>query len=322
MKKTNLFLFFFLGALNSQAQGIAFEKTEMITTQITPHFYILAGSLNTDPGHPEGAGGRIGVFTGPEGILMVDGSYAPLSDKVVEAIKKFSDAPVRFLINTHEHPDHTGGNPYFAKMGALIFAREETRNALAQPFPPAVKTAIGKAASDTDPARLPVVTFGGTSTVKIYLNGETIDLIPVLAAHTDGDTMVRFEQEDVIMIGDFYRNYGYPFIDPAHGGTFKGVLAAIDTLMKIAGPKTKLVPGHGTMITKTDLLPYRDMIIAIRNKIQTMIDAGQTKQQVLTAKLTAPYDAKVKGGTDPLAAGPGTSADRFVGSLYDEETKH
>jgi cyclase len=206
-------------------------------------------------------------------------------------------------------------------LGALIFAREETRQDMSKPFPPALAAVIGSAASDTDKARLPIVTYGSTGPLKIYLNGEVIDIIPVVASHTNGDSMIRFEHEDVIMIGDFYRNYGYPFIDAAHGGNFSGVIIAIDNLLQISGPDTKLVPGHGTIINKSDLLSYRAMIVNIQTKVQKMIADGKTKTEVLAAKLTEPYDASVPGGTVPLPAGLGTSADRFVSNLYDELKK-
>ncbi len=161
-----------------------------------------------------------------------------------------------------------------------------------------------------DPARLPVITYGLGDPVKFRMDGEVVDLIPVRAAHTGGDTMVRFENADVIMIGDFYRNYGYPFIDTNNGGTLKGALEALDAVMKLAGPNTKLIPGHGTIINRSDIVPYRDMILGVQAKVQQMINQGKSEQEVLAAKVTAPYDAKVPGGL--LPAGTGTSADRFV----------
>jgi cyclase len=249
------------------AQGIDYAKIDILTEKLAPGVYALTGSPGGDPGHPEAAGGRIGLLVGAEGVLMVDAQYAPLTEKVVAAIRKLSPAPIRFLVNTHEHPDHTGGNPNFAKMGALLFSREEARQALDQPPPPAVAAAVGNAASFTDPARLPTVTYGDGSPVKIRLDGETVDLIPVPAAHTDGDTIVRFETADVMMIGDFYRNFGYPFIDPSHGGSFNGVLEALDIVMKLAGPNTKLVPGHGTIVAKDEIPPYRDMILNVRANV-------------------------------------------------------
>jgi cyclase len=148
------------------------------------------------------------------------------------------------------------------------------------------------------------------------MNGEIVDLIPVRAAHTGGDTMIRFENADVIMIGDFYRNYGYPFIDTNNGGTLKGALEALELTMKLSGPNTRLIGGHGTTIHRDDIVPYRDMIVDIQTKVQRMIREGKSQQEVLTAKLTAPYDAKVPGGL--LPAGAGTSADRFVGMVYSQ----
>jgi glyoxylase-like metal-dependent hydrolase (beta-lactamase superfamily II) len=128
--------------------------------------------------------------------------------------------------------------------------------------------------------------------------------------------MIRFENANAIMIGDFYRNYGYPYIDTNNGGTLKGALEALDATMKLAGPDTKLIPGHGTIISRTDLVPYRDMILDVRAKVQQMISKGKSLQEVLAAKVTAPYDAKVPGGL--LPAGAGTSADRFVAMVYAE----
>lgn len=300
------------------AQGIDYSKAEIITEQVGPNVYALTGSPNVDPGHMEGAGGRIGVLIGPDGVLMVDAQYAPLTDKVIAAIRKLTDAPIRFLINTHEHPDHTGGNPNFAKLGALILAREETYEDLVQVPPPAAQAAIGEAASFTDPARLPVLTYGQGSPLKIRMDDEVVDVISAPPSHTDGDTIVRFEKADVMMIGDFYRNYGYPFVDPSHGGTIKGVLAALDLVMQVADAKTVLLPGHGSVVSVADLAPYRDMIVDVEGKVQQMIDEGKSVQEVLAAKLTAPYDAKVPGGLTPLPAGLGTSANRFVGEMYAE----
>lgn len=307
-----------LAAALAHSQGIDFAKTEILTQKLAPNIYILTGSPGADPGHPEGAGGRIGVLVGPDGVFMVDATYAPLSDKVVAAIRKLSAAPIRFVVDTHFHPDHSGGNPNFAKRGALVIAREEVWQTLSQPLPPAVAAAIGSAASLTDPARLPVLTYGLGAQLKFRLDGETVDVMGLPPAHTDGDTLVRFEKANVIMIGDFYRNYGYPFADTNHGGSFAGVLQALDRVMELADSDTQLVPGHGTVITRADLLPYRDMIVSVRKSVQQMIRNGKTRQDILSAKLTAPYDARVPGGHTPLPAGLGTSADRFVSELYAE----
>ncbi len=296
----------------AQGPGTDFSKIDITTEKIAPNLYMLSGSAGLDPGHQDAAGGRIGVLAGPDGIFMVDAQYAQLTDKVLAAIRQISTAPIRFLVNTHVHIDHTGGNANFAKMGVSIFAREELREELAHP----PTMANGNPAPARDPASLPVITYGLGSPVKLHMNGEIVDLIPVRAAHTGGDSMIRFENANAIMIGDFYRNYGYPYIDTNNGGSLKGALEALDATMELAGPDTKLIPGHGTIIHRTDLIPYRDMILAVEAKVQQMISQGMTREEVLAAKVTAPYDAKVPGGL--LPAGAGTSADRFVGMVYSE----
>jgi len=299
--------------LSAAAQGIQYDKIELIPETFAPNLTMLAGSKDVDPGHPDGAGGRIGVLHGPDGILVVDSQYGQIADKILAAIKRISPAPIRILVNTHIHIDHTGGNAAFAKAGATIYAREELRQQMINP----VRRADGSPGLVRDPAGYPVVTYGMGEPVRFHLNGEIVELIPVRAAHTGGDTIIRFQNANAIMIGDFYRNFGYPYIDTANGGSLKGLLDGLEQTMKLAGPDTKLIPGHGTIINRTDIVPYRDMIFAVQEKVRAMIARGATEQQVLAAKLTAPYDAKVPGGLLP-AAGGGTSADRFVGAVYQE----
>jgi cyclase len=299
--------------LSVAAQGIQYDKIELIPETFAPNLTMLAGSKDVDPGHPDGAGGRIGVLHGPDGILVVDSQYGQIADKVFVAIKRISTAPIRILVNTHMHIDHTGGNAAFGKAGAMIYAREELRERMINP----VRRADGSPGLVRDPAGYPVVTYGMGEPVRFHLNGEIVELIPVRAAHTGGDTIIRFQNADAIMIGDFYRNFGYPYIDTANGGSLKGLLDGLEQTMKLAGPDTKLIPGHGTIINRTDIVPYRDMIVAVQEKVRAMIARGATEQQVLVAKLTAPYDAKVPGGLLP-AAGGGTSADRFVSAVYQE----
>src|SRR5436190_19862978 len=239
-------------------QAIPYDRIEIKTEKIAPNLYMLSGSENVDPGHPDGAGGRIGVLAGPDGIFMVDAQYLQIGDKVLAAVRRIDPGPIRFLVNTHIHGDHTAGNATFAKLGAVLFAREELREGMAR------QPATTAAAPARDPARLPVVTYGMGDPVRFRMNGETVELIPVRAAHTGGDTIVRFVNADVIMIGVFYRNFGYPFIDTNNGGSLQGALDGLELTMRIAGPNTRLVPGHGTYINRTDIMPYRDMILAIQ----------------------------------------------------------
>lgn len=300
-------------AMNLLGQGIQYDKIEMKTEKVAPNLYMLSGSENVDPGHPDGAGGRIGVLAGPDGIFMVDSQYLQIGEKVLAAIRKIDAGPIRFLVNTHLHGDHTAGNATFAKLGAVILAREELRDGMARPL------ASARGNADTrDPARLPVFTYGLGDPLRFRMNGETIELIPVRSAHTGGDTMIRFVNADVIMVGDFYRNFGYPFIDVGNGGSLKGALEALDLTMKVAGPNTKVIPGHGTFINRTDIVPYRDMILSVQTRVQELIAQGKTEAEVLAAKVTAPFDAKVPGGLLTANTGGGTSADRFVRMVYSQ----
>jgi glyoxylase-like metal-dependent hydrolase (beta-lactamase superfamily II) len=284
-----------------------FNKVEIITEQLGPNVYMLTGSAGFDPSHEDAAGGRIGLLAGPDGILMIDSQYVQLADKVLAAIRRINTGPIRLLVNTHIHRDHTAGNAYFAKQGAIIFAREELREGMVRlsHLPNAGTNPVA------NPAGFPVVTYGMGPPVKIHMNDEVVNFIPIRAAHTGGDTNIKFEKANVLFIGDFYRNYGYPFIDINNGGTLKGMLEGLEVTMKSANANTTIVPGHGTLIKRDAIEPYRDMILAITGKVEQMIAQGKSLQEVLAAKLTAPYDTKVAGGTD-------SSAERFVSAVYQE----
>jgi glyoxylase-like metal-dependent hydrolase (beta-lactamase superfamily II) len=289
------------------AQLIDFAKVEIITEKLAPNVYMLSGSGGLDPSHDDAAGGRIGVLAGPDGVLMIDSQYAQLGDKVLAAVRKISDAPIRYLVNTHIHRDHTAGNAYFAKQGAAIFAREELRDGMVR-----LSKAPNAAGNPVaNPAGFPVITYGMGTGVKIHMNDEVVHFIPIWSAHTGGDTNIKFEKANVLFIGDFYRNYGYPYIDINNGGSLKGMIDGLDATMKSADANTILVPGHGTLIKRDDIVPYRDMVIAVAEKVRGMVAQGKSVQEVVAAKLTAPYATKTAGGTD-------TSADRFVTAVYQE----
>src|SRR6058998_4353448 len=180
-RATHVFLVVVLAAAvpaSARAQGgIQYDKIEIKTDKVAPNLYMLSGSEGVDPGHPDGAGGRIGVLAGPDGIFMVDSQYLQIGDKVLAAIRRIDPGPIRFLVNTHIHGDHTAGNATFAKLGAVLIAREELREGMMRP-PAATAPAAAQ-----DPARLPVVTYGMGDPVRFGMNGETVELIPVRAAH-------------------------------------------------------------------------------------------------------------------------------------------
>jgi cyclase len=282
-----------------------------VTAKLAPNLYILQGSPNLDTNHPDAAGGRIAVLFGPDGILMVDSQDEELHEKVLNTIRTFSSAPIRILVNSHIHSDHTGGDPFFAKQGALIFSREELRDEMLHP----PRRGNGDPAPAPDPAGVPVVTYRlgtpGAPAVTIHMNGEVVDFIPVPASHTGGDTVIRFQHANAIYIGDFYRNFGYPFADQANGGTIRGMITAIDMIVETAGPDTTLITGHGTMVKKAELLPYRAMLVDILAKTKNLVDQGKSLDEVLAANLTAPYDATTKGDTPE-------SKKRFITEVYDE----
>ena len=271
-----------------------FSQVQIKTTKIGGNFYTL-----------EGSGGTIGVLAGPDGVLMVDAQFAPLSDKIVAAIKQISDGRIRFLVNTHVHGDHTGGNENIGKLGATILARENLRARLMKPAP----LANGQPGVPTAPVGLPTITYDAP--IVFHLNGEDVRLIPVPAAHTDGDTMVYFPNTNVIMTGDFYRSTGYPNIDRANGGTMNGMLAGFDAIVRLARPDTKIIPGHGAIVDKTAVAAHKAMMEGVRDKVAPLVRQGKTQEEVVAAKLTADFDSKVTGAT-PM------TADRFVGQLYQE----
>jgi cyclase len=286
------------------------DKIEMLVTEkLAPNLYILHGSAGLDPAHPDAAGGRVAVLFGSDGVLMVDTEDPQLAAKTLEAIRTFSSAPIKIVVNSHIHPDHTGGNAFFAKQGAVIFSQENLRDEMLRP------PVQGNADRALDPAGVPTATYRygspGDPGVTLHMNGEIVDFIPMMPSHTAGDTIVRFRNANVIYIEDFYRNFGYPFADQANGGSIKGMIQAVDLIGKLASPDTTLVPGHGTLVKKSDLLGYRAMLVDILGKVQKLRDAGKSLDEVLAANLTAPYDATTLGDTKQ-------SKDRFITEVYDE----
>lgn len=268
-------LFLFSSAVNAQRD---YSDVEIQAHHVAGTYYYL-----------EGAGGNIGLSVGEDGVVMIDDQFAPLTDKIVAAIGALSDGEILFLINTHVHGDHTGGNENLGKMGVLILARDEVRVRLAEQSP--------------DDA-LPVLTFNDS--ITIHANGEEIYVFPVPPAHTDGDSYIYFKGSDVLHAGDVFRTVAFPVIDLANGGTLDGTIEGLGLAIGLAGPNTKIVPGHGAVSTREDVMEFRDMVIDVKNRVTSMVARGMTYDQVAAANPTAPYNAK---WGDP---------ERFLRAVYTE----
>jgi cyclase len=236
-----------------------------------------------------GGGGNVGMFVGPDGVLLVDSLFAPLADRLVAAVRQVTDSEIRFLINTHIHPDHIGGNEPLANRGVLIFAHDNVRlRALEElRFP-----RRGGQFVPRPPERArPVVTYNDR--VSFHLNGEEVRAFLAPPAHTDGDTFVFFPESDVLHLGDVFRTTSYPIIDVYNGGTLAGTIKALETGIAMAGPDTKVIPGHGLAIVgRSALVEFRDMVVDIRERVRTMISKGRTLDEVMAARPTAAYDAR------------------------------
>jgi cyclase len=281
-----------LGATLAFAQGAPdFSKVEIKATKITDKFYTL-----------EGQGGTIGVLIGPDGVFMVDTQFAPLSDKIAAAVKQLTPQPIKFVVNTHVHGDHTGGDENFGKMGATIISREELRFRLAHPNP----QANGQPGVATAAVGLPKQTY--REKLTLHMNGEEVQLIAIPRAHTDGDTMVYFPGLDIIMTGDFYRAIQYPNVDRNNGGSLQGLIDGLGTVIGHAGPNTKIIPGHGPTVDRNAVIAHRDVAIAVRDRVAALVAQGKSEDEVVAAKVIGDLDARVQQA--------GTTGERFVRQAY------
>lgn len=236
----------------------------------------------------EGQGGNITVAVGSDAIIMIDGQFAPLSDKIKAAIKAISPLPIRYLVNTHYHGDHTGGNDNFAKDGAVIVAHDNIRVRLAA----GTRNGLtGAMVPPRAPEALPKETyFGGTFALEA--GGRKAQLTHISNSHTDGDTWIYFADANVLSTGDTFNNLKrYQNIDFANGGDVRGMIRAIDTYLKVANDQTKIVPGHGPLATKPDLLVFREMLVTSRDRIEKLFNEGKTEQEVVALRPLADLDA-------------------------------
>ena len=239
----------------------------------------------------ESFGGNIGVLAGDQGVLLIDAEWPQLHAKVLTAVAKISKQPIRYLVNTHWHWDHVGGNGLFGRAGVAIFSSEQTREHIEKAQ--ASEAAPAGSPYARDPAAIPVVTVNNG--VKFHLGGQTVEIIHVPPAHTNGDLIVRFVEADVIQTGDTFFHGFYPDIDQPHGGTIDGMIALYDTLYKMSGPNTKIIPGHGPVANREDVREYQGMLREVRKRVAKAVAAGLSEEQLIASHPLDDLDRKWGG---------------------------
>ena len=283
-----------LAVTAAAAQDQDFSKVQIQVTKVAGSVYML-----------KGAGGNIGASVGEDGIVIVDDQFAPLADKIQAALKGITDKPVRFVINTHWHYDHTGGNPYFRKQGTII-AQDNVRERLEKGG-----TLLGESVKPAAPEDLPIITFDHE--LSVHLNGEDIRAIHFPHGHTDGDSVIFFTKSNVVHMGDDFVTYGFPFIDLESGGSVRGMLAACEKVLATLPPDTKLIPGHGGLSTVADLKPYVAMLKETTARVQKGIRDGKSADDMKREKVLAGYESW--GGE-----GKFITTDKFIDTLYADLT--
>jgi glyoxylase-like metal-dependent hydrolase (beta-lactamase superfamily II) len=269
------------------------DSVQIRTVPLTRGVYMLVG-----------AGGNIALANGDDAVFIVDDQFAPLTPKILAAIRAITDKPVRFMVNTHWHFDHTGGNENFGKAGTVIVAHDNVRKRMSvEQF----MSRLNRREPPSPKAALPAITF--PDQVTFHLNGDTIHAVHVPPAHTDGDAIVHFAAANVLHMGDIFFNGRYPFVDLDSGGSFDGVINAVNAALAMVNDQTKIIPGHGELATKADLLRYRDVLVQVRDRVRTLIQQGKTKEEVIAAKPSAQWDATWGSGF----MNPAT----FLGIVYD-----
>ena len=291
----SMFLLFSPGLLFAQDQD--FSKVQMKVTKVAGNIYML-----------EGAGGNIGASVGDDGIVIVDDQYAPLADKIQAALKGITDKPVRFVINTHYHGDHTGGNSIFQKQAPVI-AQDNVRKRLEAGGAAGNLGSVKFEFKPADKDALPIITFDHD--VTVHLNGEDIRALHYPHGHTDGDSVIFFPKSNVVHMGDDFVRYGFPFIDLAGGGSVEGMIAALEEIIPKLPSDVKVIPGHGTVSNLDDVREYVTMLKDTRAAVEKGVKQGKKLDQLKQEKVLAPWQKW---------SGDFISADAFIETLYNDLT--
>jgi len=255
-----------------------------------------------------GSGGNIGLSVGSDAAFLIDDQFAPLTPKIEAAVREITDQSIRFVLNTHWHGDHTGGNENLGKVGALIVAHDNVRVRMSSDqFIEAFNLNVPASPAGA----LPVVTFNDA--VTFHLNDDEIHVFHVPPAHTDGDAVVHFRRANVVHMGDVYVSGGYPLVDLSSGGSIDGIIAAVAEVLQLSDGATKVIPGHGHLSDRVELQSYHDMLVAIRDRVAHEIASGKTRDEVLATKPTAAFDETWGRGS--------RNGDQFAGAVYDSLVK-
>ena len=269
-----------LVAVAASAYAQDYSKVEVKAEKLTDTTYVLFG-----------AGGNIGLSVGDDAVFIIDDQFSSSVPRIKEAIARITKKPVQFVLNTHYHFDHTGGNEAFGKDGSLIVAHDNVRRRMSSEQ---LIGLLGMKQPASPRAALPVVTVAGD--VTFHINGDEVHAFHVPRAHTDGDLIVHFRKSDVVHMGDVYFNGFYPFIDGSGGGSADGVIAAVDRVLALAGDKTRIIPGHGPVSNKAELQAYRNLLATVTQRIKDLRKQGKSDDEIRAAKPAADYDAKYGGG--------------------------